>query len=849
MGKVYRARDTDLGRDVAIKILPDAFTADPDRRARFEREARLLAALNHPHIGAIYGFEHREGIYGLVLELVEGETLAQRLRAGPLPIGEALTIARQIAEALEAAHEKGIVHRDLKPANVTITPDGVVKVLDFGLAKADVDESTRDPAHSPTEHDTRDGLILGTAAYMSPEQARGKVVNKRTDIWAFGCVLWEMLTGRKAFAGDTVSDTIAAILDREPVWDTLPTGTPANVRRLLRRCLEKDSKRRLRDAGDARLELDDQAPAQVSSSKPAWRETAAWSVAAVCVLGAVAVAGYAISRASTSPRSARFHVLPPGEGAIRDVALSADGRRLAFVGSGADKQRRLWVRPTDSLEAQALEGTEGASSPFWSPDGRFIAFFAPGKLKKIASGSGAPQVLCDAANPSGGTWSPAGTILFAPVADGGLYEVSANGGTPAAVTTPREGQNGHRFPQFLPDGRHFLFLAQTGRGTSSGIYLGSLHSPETVLVLETVVRAQYAPPGYLLFIRGNALMAQSFDPGAVRLSGEVVSIAEGIWNDPGSGNTDFAVAEGVLAYRERKRNLGELVWLDRAGQPLGNAGERADYIHPWLSPDGRRAVVEIIDPDTQTHAVWMLDLVRGSRSQFVTGPAQSHFPVWSPDGRTILFSSDRSGPWSLVARPSAGAGADEELLRSTTTSLAVDWSRDGRFILYQTVDPSTRSDVWALPMAPRGQPFAVANSARNERQAQLSPDGRWVAYASDDSGREDVWVQRFPEAKEKWPVSTSGGSQPQWRRDGRELFYISRDFKLMAVDVNAAGSSFDVGMPRPLFPLRSADQLSARNNFMPTADGKRFLINTSFTGLGTGSLAVVLDWAAILRDR
>ena len=385
----------------------------------------------------------------------------------------------------------------------------------------------------------------------------------------------------------------------------------------------------------------------------------------------------------------------------------------------------------------------------------------------------------------------------------------------------------------------------------SGIYVGSLDSPETVLVLETSVRAQYAPPGYLLFVRGNALMAQSFDPGALRLSGDVIAIAERVQNDTGGGDADFTVADGVLAYRERERNLRELVWLDRAGRPLGSAGGRADYIHPWLSPDGRRAVVEIVDPDTRAHSVWMLDLVRGSRSQFVTGPARSHFPVWSPDGRTILFSSDRGGPWSLFAKPATGAGADEELLESTTTNLlGSDWSRDGRFILYQTGSASTRADIWALPIVPRGQPFAVANSARNERQAQLSPDGRWVAYASDESGSEEVWVQGFPEAQEKWSVSTAGGSQPQWRRDGRELFYISRDLMLMAVAVNAAASSFDAGVPQALFPLKfGSSELSARNNYMPTADGTRFLINTSYTGLGTGSLAVVLDWAAVIRDR
>jgi Tol biopolymer transport system component len=842
MADVYQARDMTLGRDVAIKILPEVFTADADRRARFEREARVLAALNHPYIGAIYGFEQRDGVHGLVLELVRGDTLAERLRAGPLPVTEAVRFAQQIAEALDAAHEKGIVHRDLKPSNIMITPDGVVKVLDFGLARAETSESI-----VASDDDTRDGLILGTAAYMSPEQARGRRADKRTDIWAFGCVLWAMLTGRAPFAGATVSDTIAAILERQPPWDALPAYTPPNVQRVLQRCLEKDVKRRLRDIGDAQFELEPEVPTPVGSPKSRRREAAAWSAAAVCLFAAL-VANSALFRGATPTRVTRFHVLPPGEGNIREVALSADGRRLVFVSLGSDRERRLWIRSIDSLEARPLDGSEGASSPFWSPDGRFVGFFAKGKLKKIPSTGGAPQVLCDAADGRGGTWNADGTIVFAPVPDGALLQVSANGGTPRRATTRQEGQAGHRYPQFLSDGRRFLFLAQAGRGKEGGIYVGSLDSPDTVLVLETAVSAQYAPPGYLLFVRDNALMAQSFDPSTLRLFGDVVAIAEDVWNDSGGGATDFAVSNGVLVYRERRRNLGELVWFDRAGQSIGSAGARADYIHPWLSPDGRRAAVEIVEPETQTHSIWVVDLVRGSRAQFVTGSAQSHFPVWSPDGRSILFSSDRGGPLTLVTKPATGTGPEQELLPPAMNSRAIDWSVDGRFILYQTTHPATRTDVWALPLAPRGEPFAVANTPSDERQAQVSPDGHWVAYTSNMSGGDEIWVQRFPYAGEKWPVSTAGGSQPQWRRDGRELFYISKDLKLMAVDVGGSESTFDAGIPKSLFALKFDDQLAVRNNFVPAADGTRFLINMSYSGLGTG-VAVVLDWASVMRDR
>jgi Tol biopolymer transport system component len=843
MGDVYRARDVTLGREVAIKILPEVFTADAGRRARFEREARVLAALNHPYIGAIYGFEQRDGIHGLVLELVTGETLAERLRAGPLPVPEAVRVAQQIAEALDAAHEKGIVHRDLKPSNIMITPEGVVKVLDFGLARAETPESI-----DAGRDDTRDGLILGTAAYMSPEQARGRRADKRTDVWAFGCVLWAMLTGRAPFAGDTVSDTIAAILERQPPWDALPADTPSNVRRLLQRCLEKETKRRLRDIGDARFELEADVPPPVDPPKSRRREAAAWSAAAVCLLAALLVAGSVVFRERTPTRVPRFHVLPPGDGNIREVALSADGRRLVFVSLGSDRERRLWIRAIDSLDAHVLDGSEGASLPFWSPDGRFVAFFAQGKLRKIPSTGGAPQVVCDAADGRGGTWNADGAIVFAPVPDGALFQVSANGGAPAPATTRQEGQAGHRFPQFLPDGRHFLFLAQTGRGRQGGIYVGSLDSPHAVLALETAVSAQYASPGYLLFVRDNALMAQSFDAGTMRLSGDVVAIAEDVWNDPGGGGTDFTASDGVLVYRERQRNAGELVWFDRAGRSVRSALARADYIHPWLSPDGRRAAVEIVEPETQMHSVWVVDLVRGSRAQFSTGPAQSHFPVWSPDGRSILFSSDRGGPLTLVTRPATGTGAEQELLAPTANSRAMDWSADGRFILYQTTHPSTRSDIWALPVAPRGEPFPVVNTPSDERQAQVSPDGRWVAYTSNTSGRDEIWVQRFPDAGEKWPVSTAGGSQPQWRRDGRELFYISKDVRLMAVDVDGSGSTFDAGVPATLFALKFTDQLAARNNFMPAADGTRFLINTSYSG-SVSDVAVVLDWTSVIRAR
>ena len=574
----------------------------------------------------------------------------------------------------------------------------------------------------------------------------------------------------------------------------------------------------------------------------------AWSAAALGLLVALAAVGFALSRSAALPAPARFHVVLPDAGATTGIALSPDGRRLAFVSRSTTQ--RVSIRAIDSLESRELTDTEGAEHPFWSPDGRFIGFFAQGKLRRIPASGGAAQALCAASSGAGGSWSQSGIILFAPGSDDGLYQVPADGGTPAPVTTRREGQAGHRFPQFLPDGRRFLFLVRSGQQAKGGVYVGLLDSKETSLVLETDTSARYAPPGHLLFIRGNSLMAQSFDLGTTRLSGEMTPIADDVWHDTGGGLSDFAATGNLVAYRQGEHNRRELVWIDRAGKRLGDAGTQGDYIHPWISPDEKRAVAEVVDPETGTHAVWMVDLVRGSRSRFVEGPAASHWPVWSADGRRILFSSDRNGPWSLFARATSGVGGDEALLTLPTTVNATDWSRDGRFIVYQTNAASTRSDLWAVPVTPPGKPFPIANSAAAERQAQLSPDGRWVAFVADDPGRDEVFVQGFPDATGKSTVSVGGGTQPQWRRDGREMFYLSTDLKLMAVAVSATGSSIDTGTPQPLFDLTDLrTDLSARNNFMPSEDGKRFLVNRPLTGRASHSIAVVVDWTGLVRSR
>ena len=612
MGEVYRARDTKLGRDVAIKILPPHFTSDPERLARFEREARLLASLNHPHIGAIYGLEDADGVRALVLELVGGETLADRIARGPIPVNDTLTIARQIADALEAAHEKGIVHRDLKPANIKITPDAVVKVLDFGLAKmAASDTVAADPTQSPTltVGGTKEGVILGTATYMSPEQAKGRPADKRADVWAFGVVLYEMLTGRRAFEGEAISEVLARVIEREPDWTTLPASTPARLRELLRRCLRKDPKSRLQAIGDARVQIDelisgatDEAAAVDSQPRVQRNASRAWMVVAalsLAIAAALAVpATLYLRRGVPEPLLTRFEIpMPPTSDPV-SFALSHDGRQLAFVAT-SDGASRLWVRPLDQVTARPLAGTEGARYPFWKPDGRAIGFFADGKLKLIDLGSSVLHVAADAPNGRGGTWNSDDVIVFAPNAPnnfGVLLRVMAAGGTPVPVTQLPAGQGGsHRFPQFLPDGRHFLFLGGTGQADTHNVYVGTLEGGESKRVREARSVAVFAPPDSLLWVEDGVLVAQRFDPARAVVSGEPIPVVQDVGLDELVYRGMFAVsATGVLAHRTGRGERRQLTWVDRAGVARGTVGPpvEAGLSGPELTPDGKHVAVE-----------------------------------------------------------------------------------------------------------------------------------------------------------------------------------------------------------------------------------------------------------------
>src|SRR5262245_13801410 len=815
MGEVYRARDTRLGREVAIKILPRAFTADTDRLARFDREARVLASLNHPHIAAIYGFEESvdvgagfsQPIKALVLELIEGETLAERImRAGSkaLPVKEALDIARQIADALDAAHEKGIVHRDLKPANIKITPQGIVKVLDFGLAKLEASgagEAGGDvvsEAPTITVNNTREGVIVGTAAYMSPEQARGHAVDKRTDIWAFGCVLYQMLSGRAPFACNTLCDTLAGILEREPDWNALPASTPPVIRTLLGRCLEKDPKRRRRDIGDVWIELDEparepQVERRVTRGPRAHGERLAWILTTILAVIASGLVLWVVMQPSPARLpEMRLDIATPPTTDPASLALSPDGKRIVFV---ADSERRpaLWLRELDSVSARALAATEGAQLPFWSPDSRSLGFFADGKVKRIDIDTGSVRTVANASDPRGGTWSNDGTILFAPVMVTPILRVSSEGRDVASVTELRAPhETGHWAPQFLPDGRHFLYYVR-GTAEVQGVYVGDVDRSEPRRLIDADGAAVYVPPQQLLFLRHGTVFGQIFDPARLALTGDPVAVAEEVTVDA-LGNIPALSASnaGSIAYRTgTARPQKQFVWFDRSGKELGTvAGNLVNAGGPSLSPDGRTLAVQ--RTTNGNGDVWMLDISRGVLTRLTYDPAVDTTPVWSPYGDRIALASPRTGAFDLFQKQANGGGDEELLLSTPQMKIVQDWSFDGRFLLYVSFDPTMSRDIWALPLDGDRKPFPVVRTDFEERDAQFSPDGKWIAYHSNESGRFEVYVQPFltpgDTQKTKVQISTSGGAQVRWRSDGHELLYIAMDDRLMAVPMRRSAN-------------------------------------------------------------
>jgi Tol biopolymer transport system component len=890
MGEVYRARDVKLGRDVAIKILPRMFTSDPERLARFEREARLLAALNHPNIGAIFGLEEAAGIRALVLELVEGETLAQRIARGPLPAADALTIARQIADAVEAAHEKGIVHRDLKPANVKITPEGTVKVLDFGLGKAAGDDTGPDLTNSPTitVGGTRGGMILGTAAYMSPEQARGRVVDKRADIWAYGCLLYEMLAGRPAFLGDTLSDTIVAVLDRDPPWHLLPRETPAGLRRLMQRCLEKDIKRRLRDIADARIEVDEALREPVGTSSSLQRQATGFAIisrrrpfalAAVSSVVALALgAGLAWRFGGSSAPVAAVPTrvvinVPPGQrlerGRFSPVALSPDGRTLVYTAATASGQMQLYLRSLDELDAHVIPATEGAISPFFSSDGRWLGFYADGMLKKVSLAGGVPLTIGEAPPIWSAAWNGNMIIFATTLTSSGLWEVSANGGQPAQITTPKAGETQHAYPQFLPGVGRVLFSVRRNNGWHPALLTLPSHEWQILGNGRTVGEAaQYLPNRHLVYAQSGGLIATPFDPRDNELNQPSVPLLERIETSR-FGGAYFAVADeaGSLAYLPINTAMTDRTLLrgDRDGRMAALVDARLGYEDPVFSPDGRRVAVTIAS-DVGSD-IWIIDLARGTRIRLTTG-GMSAYPVWSPDGTRVAFQSTASGPWNLYWKPIDGSSDAQPILNAsvqpgaawpnTSSTLLpgtlptltganpqfpMSWSQNGTVAFHER-KPNGERDIWVVSPGGDAAPFLM--TPFDEWSPRFSPDGRWLAYVSNESGRDEVYVQPFPGPGGKWLISIDGGVDPVWSKDGRELFYRQGE-EMMVVAVGRT-SDFSSDRPRRLFESHF-DAGDNSPNYDVSPDGKWFLMPRSERGSMPGEVHLVLNWFSEIAAR
>jgi eukaryotic-like serine/threonine-protein kinase len=859
MGEVYRARDTRLERTVAVKVLPSHLSSSAELRERFEREAKAISQLSHPHICALYDVNREGETEYLVMEYLEGETLSDRLVKGPLPFDQVLRYGLEIADALDKAHRQGIVHRDLKPGNVMITKSGV-KLLDFGLAKA-VETGGRSSGASltalPTQNVkelTSEGTILGTFQYMAPEQLEGREADGRTDIFAFGAVLYEMATGRKAFSGTSQASLISSIMKDEPApISAIAPMTPATLDRVVKTCLAKDPEDRFQTAHDAKLQLQWIAEGGSLAGLPAPvalrrknRERLAWSIAAfLAVLAAAATAGY-VRRAPAPPRSTRFEIATPEEILSIDTPrISPDGRYLAFNATDSSGKTRIWVRALNALSAQPLAGTDGTKRPFWSPDSRFLGFFAEGKLKKIEVTGGPAQKICDAPTGADGSWSPEGAILFDGRANDPIHRVSAAGGIPvvAVKADAARKETEVAWPEFLPDGKHYLYMA-SGEKLGENIYrIGSLDSKESKPLMPAQTLVTYAPPGYLLFVRDKTLVAQRFDPKAQKTLGEPVPLAEQIGTDS-VGLARFSVShEGTLAYRTGESG-SRLLWVDRTGKEIETAGDPGEIGNPTLSPAADRLAFNLADPRTGKMSIWIRDLGRGVSSRFTFGETGEHIPVWSPDGSRMVYSVIREPAWDLFEKPAASEGEAKELLKTDEWKLASDWSRDGRYIAFSSRSQKTRWDIWILPTFGDKKPIPFLKTGSAEGDAVFSPDGRYVAYQSDESGRNEIYVQSFPGPGRKWQASTAGGNDPSWRSDGKEIFYRALDQKLMGVEVTTS-DAFQAGVPKPLFLMR-LQAGNARNKYVAAPDGQRFLLVAPLGREAMTPTTVVLNWFAEL---
>jgi eukaryotic-like serine/threonine-protein kinase len=847
MGEVYEALDSRLERKVALKLIRSDLSLDAERIARFEREAKVLALLNHLNIATIYGLEESGSHRFLVMELARGETLAARIASGAVPLEEALKIAKQIATALETAHERGVTHRDLKPANIMISAEGEVKVLDFGLAKAVTgDTSELNLSNSPTQLTANTGMILGTAAYMSPEQAKGKNVDRATDVWAFGCVLFEMLAGRPAFEGESVGEVLGSVFRAEPEWSLLPSGTPENVRRLLRRCLRKDVQQRLRDAHDIRLELEEsdsdlQQPAPVKAASRRF-ERIAWAAIALVLL-VVSLLSFSMYRSAKNQalQEYRLEITTPPTTDPLSFALSSNGQNIAFVAS-FEGRPRLWLRRLDSVSMRPLPGTDYATMPFWSPDSRSMGFFVDGVLRTMDVESGAFQPIARAFVPAGAAWNRDDVIIFPFVPDSPLFRVSSKGGALALIPNLTPKDAGHRNPQFLPDNNHFLYYV-AGNTQTRGIYIGELNGAGSRRLLDADASAVYAP-GRLLFIRQGTLFAQPIDGKAWELTGAPTPFAQGVaYGGVANGAAISASTTGPIAYRTGSSGgKRQLAWIDRSGKEVAKIGEAHDFgpAYASMSPDGRQLAVQRgVEGNSD---IWLLDLVRGGALRFTTAPQPEIAPLWSPDGKRIVFSAADNGKFDLYRKALDGT-ASELLLKTDDSTQATDWSRDGRYLLYRAITSSENFDIWALPLDGDKKPIPLVRTPFEERDAQFSPDSKWIAYQSNESGRFEIYVQPFPGPGARILISTGGGAQVRWRADGKELFYIATDGRLMAVPLQTDSS----GVPKPgnamplfLTHIGAVEDISLAH-YVPSHDGQKFLMDT-IVEENAAPITIIVNW-------
>ncbi len=883
MGEVYRARDPRLARDVAIKVLPATLTADTERLRRFEHEARAAAALNHPNILAIHdigdGVGGETGPY-VVSELLEGATLRERLHNGPLPVRKAIEMAIQVARGLAAAHDRGIVHRDLKPENVFVCEDGRVKILDFGLAKL----TEREPALAGSTAvvtappDTLPGVVLGTIGYMAPEQVRGRPTDHRSDIFSFGTMLYEMLSGRHAFRGESAADTMTAILKEDPpdLPAVEPRISPA-LARIVDRCLEKSPGARFQSAGDLAFALEALTShsgsadvATVTATAPALSRRRMLSPLAMLLpaafAGGLGLGAWLFAARTPPPRAIAMTIAPPPSWtfatsvigattvARAPFAVSPDGRRVAYIASGADNKYALWVRPIDTFAPQLLPGTDDAVSPFWSPDSRFIAFFAGGKLKKVDVSGGPPVVICDAPLATDGAWSSAGVILFATISTTvtPLLRVGAVGGTPSPATTVLNGDTKHVRPSFLPDGQHFLFR-QLGSGIRGPLYLGSIdHPAERTHLLDIDSTNALYSSGHLLFVRETTLMAQPFDLKKLKLTEDMFPVVESVQTALSGGASAFAQFSasdnGVLTYLPGSATpLPRLTWFDRAGTPQGTVGDAAQYSDLAMANDGKRATVSVVDSAQNQRDIWIVDLARGLRSRFTFEPGDEIGSAWSPDGGRVAYSARRTGSLDLYQRSATGTDSERLLLADAADKVPTSWSPDGRFLLYTRRTPEG-SDIWVLPVTGADRkPSALVATKFSEFSGRFSPDGTLVAYGSNESGRDEVYVTTFPGGQGKWQVTVAGGTSPRWGPNGRELFFRELSGRLAAVAIQRDGASVVVGDMQPLF-LPAAG--GARDFYDVAPDGTRFLVNSAAAADPAAAalhLTVIVTWGAAVR--